>query len=124
MKNFNSNIKKTNLMLLITVLTVMMALAVLSAFTYKTHAKLAEYTVFFNANGGEVSPESKTVYEGDTYGELTTPTREGATFVGWYADEDLTESFDFSKPITEYTEVYAKYEIIDGANQTYIIGSS
>ena len=42
------------------------------------------YTVYFNANGGSVSPTSKTVTYGSTYGDLPTPTRTGYTFTGWY----------------------------------------
>lgn len=42
------------------------------------------FTVYFNANGGSVSPTSKTVTYGSTYGELPTPTWEGHTFTGWY----------------------------------------
>ncbi|MCR4615071.1 MAG: InlB B-repeat-containing protein [Clostridiales bacterium] len=41
-------------------------------------------TVTFNPNGGKVSPTSKSVLPGGTYGDLPTPTREGYTFQGWY----------------------------------------
>ncbi len=60
-----------------------------------------------------------TLYEGSSYttqvvdGEslaLTTPTREGYKFIGWYADADLTKAYDFTKPITAADEVYAKWE--------------
>ena len=44
----------------------------------------ASYTVRFNANGGNVSPSSKTVTYGSTYGSLPTPTRGGSTFLGWH----------------------------------------
>lgn len=42
------------------------------------------YTITFNANGGTVSPTSKTVTKGSTYGTLPTATRTGYTFDGWY----------------------------------------
>ena len=42
------------------------------------------YTVTFIANGGSVSPISKTVTYGEKYGTLPTPTKEGYTFDGWY----------------------------------------
>lgn len=42
------------------------------------------YTVFFDANGGEVSVLSKNVLVGTPYGELPTPTRTGYSFDGWY----------------------------------------
>lgn len=40
-------------------------------------------------------------------GELTA---EGYTFDGWYTDETYTKEFDFTKPITSNTTVYAKWE--------------
>ena len=42
------------------------------------------YTVIFNAQGGTVSPATKTVTFGATYGTLPTPARTGHTFSGWY----------------------------------------
>lgn len=41
-------------------------------------------TVTFNANGGQVSTNSKTVYVTSTYGSLPTPTRDYHKFDGWY----------------------------------------
>lgn len=41
-------------------------------------------TVTFNANGGSVSPASKSVTVGQVYGTLPTPSRSGYTFNGWY----------------------------------------
>lgn len=40
--------------------------------------------VIFNATGGTVDKEYKTVDIGSTYGELPTPTRSGYAFGGWY----------------------------------------
>lgn len=42
------------------------------------------YTLSYNGNGGSVSPISKTITYGSTYGSLPTPTRTGYTFKGWY----------------------------------------
>lgn len=42
------------------------------------------YTVTFNANGGAVSPASKSVTYASTYGTLPTPTRAGYRFDGWF----------------------------------------
>lgn len=44
----------------------------------------AQYTVTFNANGGTVKPESKSVTYTEVYGELPTPTRQGYDFLGWF----------------------------------------
>ena len=43
-----------------------------------------QFTVYFNANGGSVSPTYKSVIQGQAYGTLPTPTRTGYTFAGWY----------------------------------------
>ncbi|MBQ3288866.1 MAG: InlB B-repeat-containing protein [Kiritimatiellae bacterium] len=42
------------------------------------------YTVTFNANGGSVTPSSKSVTYGSAYGDLPTPTRAGYAFGGWF----------------------------------------
>lgn len=42
------------------------------------------YTLTYNANGGSVSPTSKTVQYTSTYGTLPTPTRSGYSFNGWF----------------------------------------
>ena len=43
-------------------------------------------TVTFDAQGGNVSPATKTVYEGASYNALPIPTKSGGLFAGWYAD--------------------------------------
>ena len=47
----------------------------------------ASYLVTFDPNGGRVSPASKVVTCGSTYGTLPTPTRTGYDFDGWYTKE-------------------------------------
>ena len=49
-------------------------------------------------------------------GKLTAPTVEGYTFDGWYADAAHTTEFDFTKPITGDTTIYAKWT----ANDYYV----
>ncbi|MBQ5951836.1 MAG: InlB B-repeat-containing protein [Lachnospiraceae bacterium] len=49
-----------------------------------TETPLVGRTLVFNANGGSVSPTSKSVVVGKTYGDLPTPTYSGYTFLGWY----------------------------------------
>lgn len=41
-------------------------------------------TLTFDPNGGTVSPTTKSIIYGGTYGSLPTPTRIGYTFSGWY----------------------------------------
>ena len=48
----------------------------------------ATYPVFFNANGGKVSPSWKNVTFGNPYGELPVPTRTGYTFAGWWTEDN------------------------------------
>ena len=44
-----------------------------------------QYSVTFDANGGKVSTQSKTIKVGATLGTLPTPTWSGYTFAGWYS---------------------------------------
>lgn len=70
----------------------------------------SKYTVQFVSDYG--SFEEQTIEHGkpiDT-DKLTIPTVEGYTFIGWYADAAYTTKFDFTKPITGDTKVYAKWE--------------
>ena len=43
-----------------------------------------QHTVTFNANGGNVSPTTRTVESGGAIGSLPTPTRDGWKFSGWF----------------------------------------
>lgn len=45
-------------------------------------------TVTFDADGGTVSPSTKTVVYGETYGSLPVPVRTNYTFNGWMYNED------------------------------------
>ena len=44
----------------------------------------AEFTITFNADGGEVDPASKTVVYKEAVGELPVPTKDCYTFLGWF----------------------------------------
>ena len=52
--------------------------------TIYAHWNLNYYTLYFNANGGSVSPTSRSVGYGQAYGTLPTPSWTGRTFQGWY----------------------------------------
>ncbi len=56
--------------------------------TLYAHWLGASYTVYYDANGGTVSPSSKTVLNGHNYGTLPTPTRSGYRFGGWYTERE------------------------------------
>ena len=68
------------------------------------------YTIRFSANGGSVSPSSKTVTAGSTYGTLPTPTRSGYSFDGWYTSASGgTEVTASGKPTSSRT-LYAHWK--------------
>lgn len=54
------------------------------AYAVKMSIPATAATLSYNANGGSVSPGSKTCSIGGTYGTLPTPTRTGYSFSGWY----------------------------------------
>ncbi len=79
------------------------------------------YTVTFDtdtANGGS-AVASQTVEYYQTATEPTQPTRTGYTFGGWYSNSGCTTSFDFSKPITSNTTVYAKWTVNVGIHISF-----
>lgn len=69
------------------------------------------YTIYFNANGGEVETTNKIVTFGLPYGEMPTPTKAGYRFVGWYTALENGEVVDFSTIVNFETEhvLYAIY---------------
>lgn len=72
-----------------------------------------QYTVKFVSDYG--SFEDQTIEHGkpiDT-DKLTIPEVEGFTFDGWYTDKTYNTEFDFTKPITSNTTVYAKWTAKD-----------
>lgn len=72
----------------------------------KYNSMLTSSIITFDANSGEVSEDTKTVYYGQYYGEMPVPTRTGYTFVGWFTEKTG------GKQVTEDTIVTAL------ANQT------
>ena len=70
----------------------------------------AEYTVNFDADGGNTSVTSKKVKNGGKYGELPTPTKTGYTFVGWYDSNDNKVESTTTANISSDVTLKAKYE--------------
>lgn len=68
----------------------------------------AAYTVSFHTGEGS-TVESQTVTEGETAAPPADPVREGYTFDGWFADEALTEPFDFATPVYADMTLYAAW---------------
>jgi uncharacterized repeat protein (TIGR02543 family) len=48
------------------------------------------YTIYFDPNGGTVSPTSQKVEYGKAVGTMPTPTRQGYSFYCWYIEQDGT----------------------------------
>lgn len=88
--------------------------------TLYAHWTANTYTVSYNANGGSVSPASKTVTYDSTYGTLATPTRTGYDFAGWYTaasgGTQITASTKVT--ITAAQTIYARWT---AKNYTYSI---
>lgn len=70
------------------------------------------YTVSFNANGGSVSPSSKTVSKGSSVGALPTPTRSGYTFDGWYTSASGGTKISSTTAINGDVTYYAHWAAI------------
>ena len=72
-----------------------------------------QYTVSFDLNGqAGTAPETQTVYEEATATKPADPTAKGYKFAGWYTDAECKNAFDFTKPVTANTTLYAKWEAI------------
>lgn len=71
-----------------------------------------DYYVSFVTEHGD-PPTSQNVKYNKTADDPGKLSEEGYTFDGWYADENRTIEFDFTKPITSNTTVYAKWTAKD-----------
>ena len=71
-----------------------------------------QYTVKFVSEHGD-APTSQNVKYNGTATDPGTLTEEGYTFDGWYADDNYSKKFDFTKPIKRNTTVYAKWTAKD-----------
>ncbi len=70
-------------------------------------------TISFDTKGGS-QIEDKVVAENTIVSEdeLGTTTKENLNFAGWYDDENCTIKHDFTKPVSQNTKLYAKWEAI------------
>ena len=77
----------------------------------KVYAKWTakDYEVRFITEHGK-TPTSQNVPYNETADDPGKLTEEGYTFIGWYTDHTCTTEFNFTKPITGDTKVYAKWE--------------
>ena len=65
---------------------------------------------------GTANKEVK-VLKGSKVSKPEDPVREGYAFAGWYADEALTEAYDFGSAVNEDTVLYAKWTEDGGSEQ-------
>ncbi len=65
-------------------------------------------TLSFDTAGGS-QVDSQEVDCGSLAEEPSAPTKDGYVFEGWYTDSELTESFDFSTPVSSSATLYAKW---------------
>ena len=78
-------------------------------------SKLKYSVVFYYGFNNLV--DLKYVESGKPVSQPVDPYKQNYLFVGWYADESLNIKYDFSKPVTKHTKIYAKYEL-DAATLT------
>lgn len=79
-----------------------------SIFEVEAYAKPIVHTVTFEANGGS-EMDSVIVVDGHTVKRPTQPTKDGYIFNGWYADEELTQAYDFNTAVTADVTLYAQW---------------
>lgn len=70
------------------------------------------YNVTFRTNGGSEIEGQKVVYGNKAVRPETDPTREHYVFDGWYADPSLTTLYNFEKPVSNTTYIYAKWKAV------------
>ncbi len=98
-----------------------------AAYTATYSAEAIKHTVAFETNGGSAVPTA-TVKYGDPVAEPDAPVNDTLTFVGWYADKDMTTRYDFTAPVVSDVKIYAKwtselYPVLSGDNAVYTEGS-
>ena len=65
--------------------------------------------ITFVSNGGS-DVEGQIIASNSVIKEPSAPVKDGYKFIGWYADKELTEKFNFSNPVIVHTTLYAKWE--------------
>ncbi|MFR9533072.1 MAG: InlB B-repeat-containing protein [Rikenellaceae bacterium] len=65
--------------------------------------------VTFESNGGSEVSSQAISYTNYIATEPATPTRNSYTFDGWYANENLTQQYNFTTTVTDSITLYAKW---------------
>ncbi len=80
------------------------------------------HTVSFNMNEHGSPVATQKVESGKKAVCPADPVDSSYVFAGWYADSTCTAKFDFKKPITSDTEIYAKWEPVpDNGMEVYFV---
>jgi uncharacterized repeat protein (TIGR02543 family) len=77
--------------------------------TFYAKWNIRQYAIRFNSNGGNSLPAQ--VYNFGANLNIPTPTRSGHTFIGWYLDANLLESFLLVSMPSNDLMLYAKWSI-------------
>lgn len=78
--------------------------------TLKAHWEAKVFTVTFDTDGGSAVSAQTVKYNMTANKPSQDPTKGGAIFAGWYKEKTFKNEFDFLKPITAETTIYAKWE--------------
>ena len=88
--------------------------------TIYAHWTANSYAVTFNADGGTVTANTKTVTFGNAYGELPTPTRSGYTFAGWWTAVDSGEQVNAGSTVkTASDHVLYAHWVLNSVSVSY-----
>ena len=68
------------------------------------------HTLTFDTMGGSTI-DPVTVRHGNAVARPTDPTKDKYTFIGWYADPEFTEEYDFATVLEADKTIYAKFEL-------------
>ena len=86
-----------------------------------------EFVITLDANGGRISPEEsqKVLKNGDKYGTLAEPVREGYKFLGWYTEPDGGSRVKSSTKFTGSDDqvLYAHWEYLPAEYWAFILKS-
>ena len=83
--------------------------------TYLAQWEINRYMVRFNANGGMCVIVGRQLNYGASIGVLPVPTREDATFLGWFTAAEDGEKVDASLVVTDEMTLYAHWLILEEA---------
>lgn len=80
------------------------------------------FTVTFDSKGGSnITP--KTVANGDATDKPDVPVWAVRGFAGWYTDENYTQKYDFTTPVTENITLYARWFLWGDVNNDGVTDS-